>query len=76
MQIAQFGSIGADHAIQRYPTILNQMIDIEYLRLRWPGSGRWVRFLQRPQPPARESRVYIGAFMLMRRKVFESGRFI
>src|SRR5579862_1099128 len=28
-------------SIQKFPTILNQVLDAEYLRLRWPGFPLW-----------------------------------
>ena len=28
-------------SIQRFPTILNQLLDVEYLRLLWPGCPLW-----------------------------------
>ena len=61
-------------SIQRYPTILNQMIDIEYLRLRWPGFRLWAIGPLFTAPAAQPVRVesISGAFMLMRRKVFET----
>ena len=27
--------------IQKFPTIFNQLLDVEYLRSRWPSSGLW-----------------------------------
>src|SRR6266496_952983 len=28
-------------AIQRFPTILNQLLDLEYLQMRWPNCSLW-----------------------------------
>ena len=64
--------------IQKYPTILNQLTDIEYFRLRWPKFRLWeidALFEARPQRPV-EVEVISGAFMMMSREVFEkAGRF-
>jgi GT2 family glycosyltransferase len=59
-------------SIQTYPTILNQAMDAEYLRLRWPDCPLW-----KIAPLFSESATLIkvdvipGACMLLRRTVFE-----
>ena len=59
-------------SIQTYPTILNQAMDAEYLRLRWPECPLW-----RIAPLFSENAGLIkvdiipGACMLLRRSVFE-----
>jgi hypothetical protein len=59
-------------SIQTYPTILNQAMDAEYLRLRWPECWLW-----RIAPLFAENVTLIkvdvipGACMLLRRTVFE-----
>lgn len=58
-------------SIQRFPTILNQMMDIEYLRLRWPHCPLWSigpLFAEGCEPTAVE--VIPGACMLLEREVF------
>jgi len=58
--------------IQKFPTILNQTTDIEYLRLRWPGCPLWdlgPLFSETPEPVKVE--VISGACMMMRREIFE-----
>jgi GT2 family glycosyltransferase len=59
-------------SIQKFPTILNQALDAEYLRIRWPRCPLWeigplfaddVKLLKVPVIP--------GACMLLRRSVFE-----
>jgi GT2 family glycosyltransferase len=58
--------------IQKFPTILNQALDIEALQLRWPHLSLWgisPLFEERPEPAAVE--VISGACMLIPRQVFE-----
>jgi GT2 family glycosyltransferase len=63
--------------IQTFPTISNQLLDIEYLHLKWPSSPLWYiapLFSERAEPAKVE--VISGACMLMKRGVFErAGRF-
>ena len=59
-------------SIQRFPTILNQMVDSEYLQLRWPSCPIWnigPLFSEQTQPIRVE--IIPGACMLLRRSVFE-----
>jgi GT2 family glycosyltransferase len=59
-------------SIQTFPTILNQALDAEYLRLRWPHC-----FLWKIAPLFEENATLVpvdvipGACMLLRRSVFE-----
>ncbi len=58
--------------IQRFPTIANQVMDIEYLRLKWPGCRLWdiaPLFSDSTMPVAVE--MISGACMMMPREVFE-----
>lgn len=58
--------------IQKFPTILNQALDIEVLQLRWPHLSLWgiaPLFEQKPRPA--EVEVISGACMMIPRHVFE-----
>ncbi len=56
--------------IMLYPTILNQFLQVEYFRLRWPSLwGIGPLFSDSPTPAKVEA--ISGACMLMRREVFE-----
>ncbi len=58
--------------IQTFPTILNQALDTDFLRARWPHSRLWGTsplFSDRSSPAKVE--VISGACMMMRREVFE-----
>jgi GT2 family glycosyltransferase len=59
-------------SIQKFPTILNQIVNSEHLQLRWPGCPLWdiaPLFSEQTQPIKVE--VIPGACMLIRRSVFE-----
>ena len=60
-------------SIQRFPTILNRVLESEYLRRRWPGCPLWgisALFADHGAPSKVES--ISGACMMMRRQVFEA----
>jgi GT2 family glycosyltransferase len=58
-------------SIQRFPTVLNQVIDVEYLRLRWPHCPLWkIGPLFAANISALPVEVIPGACMLLRREVF------
>ena len=59
-------------SIQKFPTIVNQLVNSEHLLLRWPGCPIWdigPLFSEETQPI--EVEVIPGACMLLRRDVFE-----
>ncbi len=59
-------------AIQKFPTILNQLVNLEFLRLRWPSCPLWdigPLFVRNGGPV--KVQVIPGACMLLRRSVFE-----
>ena len=58
--------------IQKFPTIPNQLLDFEYLRMRWPNHSLWgigPLFTDGDKPIPVE--IISGACMLLRRDVFE-----
>lgn len=58
--------------IQRFPTLLNQLLDLEWLRSRWPRWSLWgiaPLFSDNLEPVAVE--VVSGACLMMSRDVFE-----
>jgi GT2 family glycosyltransferase len=59
--------------IQRFPTILNQVLDADYLRLRWPNSLIWgiAPLFSSSAEPAKVE-VISGACMMVKRDVFET----
>ena len=58
-------------SIQKFPTILNQAIDAEYLRLRWPHCRLWdIAPLFANDVHVINVEVIPGACMLLRRGVF------
>ena len=59
-------------SIMRFPGILNQVFQAEYLRLRWPSFPLWnigPLFSSSAEPAKVE--VITGACMMMRREIFE-----
>ena len=59
-------------SIQKFPTILNQALDAEYLRLRWPQCPLWeISPLFEADVKLLKVGVIPGACMLLRRTVFE-----
>lgn len=59
-------------SIQTFPTILNQLLDADCLRSRWPASRLWgiaPLFSDSPEPARVE--VISGACMMLKRDVFE-----
>ncbi len=59
-------------AIQKFPTILNQVLDLEYLQLRWPHCSLWgIAPLFSADVKLMKVEVISGACMLLRRQVFE-----
>lgn len=59
-------------SIQKFPTIVNQMVNSEHLQLRWPSCPIWnIGPLFDEQTRPIEVEVIPGACMLLRRSVFE-----
>jgi N-acetylglucosaminyl-diphospho-decaprenol L-rhamnosyltransferase len=62
-------------SIQKFPTILNQILNIEYLRVRWPGCPLWgLAPLFAADSRCVEVDVIPGACMLMSRDTFRRAR--
>lgn len=58
--------------IQTYPTILNQVTDLEYLRVRWPSCPLWnIGPLFSCTTQVARVEVVSGACMMMKREVFD-----
>jgi GT2 family glycosyltransferase len=59
-------------SIQKFPTIVNQVLDLEYFQLRWPGCPLWnIDPLFSDSRAPLEVEVISGACMLLKREVFE-----
>jgi len=59
-------------SIQKFPTILNQALDIEYFQLRWPHCPLWdIGPLFSNDVKLLKVEVITGACMLLRREVFQ-----
>ena len=63
--------------IQSFPTLINQVLDCEFLRRRWPTLNLWgMRPLFEPSAECVPVEVVSGACMMLRRDRFEEvGRF-
>ena len=59
-------------SIQKFPTILNQVLDLQYLQLRWPHCPLWeMAPLFSDEAKLVKVEMISGACMLLRREVFE-----
>jgi GT2 family glycosyltransferase len=59
-------------AIQKFPTILNQVLDLEFLQMRWPHCPLWdIAPLFSTDVKLIKVEVISGACMLLRSEVFE-----
>jgi GT2 family glycosyltransferase len=74
--------LNTDHSlqtscIQSFPTILNQLLDVEFLRSRWPNSDLWgIAPLFSISKEANPVQAISGACMMLHREAFKSaGKF-
>jgi GT2 family glycosyltransferase len=59
-------------SIQMFPTIVNQLLRMDYLLMKWPGCPLWhLEALVSETPVFAKVEVIPGACMLLRREVFE-----
>jgi GT2 family glycosyltransferase len=59
-------------SVQKFPTLLNQLTNVEYLRMKWPACPLWdISSLFRETPAPVKVEVIPGACMLLKREVFE-----
>jgi GT2 family glycosyltransferase len=59
-------------SVQKFPTLLNQLLNIEFLRVHWPGCPLWdIGPLYRQSAKPVKVEVIPGACMLMKREAFE-----
>jgi GT2 family glycosyltransferase len=59
-------------SVQKFPTLLNQLTNVECLRVRWPGCPLWdISPLFRDTTTPVRVQVIPGACMLLRRDAFE-----
>ncbi len=60
-------------SVQKFPTLINQLTNIEFLRLRWPGCPLWdISPLYRKDVAPVRVEVIPGACMMLKREVFEN----
>jgi GT2 family glycosyltransferase len=60
------------HSVQKYPTVLNQALDIDYLKRRWPHWNLWgLKALNQGGNQPEVVEVVPGACVMVKRDVFE-----
>lgn len=60
------------HSIQRYPTVMNQVMDLHFLKARFPQWSLWgLKPLLGENAPPAAVEVIPGACLMVRRSVFE-----
>jgi len=60
------------HSVQPYPTIINQVLDIDYLKIKWPHWKLWgLKPLNQENNLPEKVEVVPGACLMIKRAVFE-----